>query len=69
MTETLPKLNPDTPIVIQGNCKIPLEMVEHLFRFLTYKELMVCYNVCVNWRRLVFDYLKKKRKKIAISNR
>ena len=69
MAENLPKLNANTPIVNQGNDKLPLELVEHLFKFLSHEELMVCYNVCANWRRLIFDFLKKKSKRPLVMHK
>ena len=69
MAENLPKLNPNTPIVNRGNDKLPLELVEHLFKFLSHEELMVCYNVCANWRILIFDFLKKKSKRPLVMHK
>ena len=47
---------------IQNNGKLPSELVEIMFGFLSCQELMACYDTCTSWRKLVYDILQKKSK-------
>ena len=62
IAESFPKLSLNQRKNIQNNEKLPLELVEIMFGFLSCQELMACYDTCTSWRKLVYDILQKKSK-------
>ena len=62
IAESFPKLSLNQRKNIQNNEKLPLELVEIMFGFLSCQELMACYDICTSWRKLVYDILLKKSK-------